>query len=112
MEKQEHICIQTGAPCGYPCFHGCPLYKDGKEGMNLNAEIAFSWDWKDQPDVCKIVEAAFKLQTATGQWVHCYNVITKCDSYGIILSVNKYKDHEALTNRWWELLRIQNGEEE
>ncbi len=24
INKQEHICVQTGKPCGYPCYHECP----------------------------------------------------------------------------------------
>lgn len=26
--KKEHICVQTGSPCGFPCNHECPVYKD------------------------------------------------------------------------------------
>lgn len=26
--KQANVCIQTGRPCGFPCFDGCPKHKD------------------------------------------------------------------------------------
>ncbi len=26
--KEEHICVQTGSPCGFPCFDGCPIHKE------------------------------------------------------------------------------------
>ncbi len=27
-QLSKHICIQTGSPCGFPCFHECPIYKE------------------------------------------------------------------------------------
>ena len=38
---KEHICVQTGIACGYPCFGGCPLYEDAKiQQDKIYAEIA------------------------------------------------------------------------
>jgi len=28
--KEAHQCVQTGKPCGTPCFHGCPYYSELK----------------------------------------------------------------------------------
>lgn len=42
-DKKEHICIQTGMPCGMPCYSGCPLYdKDGADAKILQSTGVFS----------------------------------------------------------------------
>ncbi len=27
VEQSKNICIQTGLPCGFPCYSGCPDYQ-------------------------------------------------------------------------------------
>lgn len=29
-QRQNHICIQTGTDCGFPCFDKCPIYDKDK----------------------------------------------------------------------------------
>ncbi len=68
-------------------------------------EIAFSWDWKSQPDIPKIIEATKELYNSTGIMPKCYKIDTKMDSYGILLSIHKYGNaKEKVRKIWWELL--------
>ncbi len=32
-QTKEHICVQTGIACGFPCFDGCPIYKDQEKAV-------------------------------------------------------------------------------
>jgi hypothetical protein len=44
----ENICIQTGLPCGFPCYHKCPIY----EKKETHLEI-FARKVKEHPLGCK-----------------------------------------------------------
>lgn len=38
-EKDEHICVQTGIACGFPCWHECPLW-EAKCGKHVHIDIS------------------------------------------------------------------------
>ncbi len=63
-------------------------------------QIEFSWDWKESPDVHKIIKSVKKIFDETGKFPNCYNVNTKQDCYAILLSINEYTDSDKIRKIW------------
>ena len=40
MKNKEHLCVQTGQPCGFPCYDKCPIYED--EAVLPQADVMLS----------------------------------------------------------------------
>jgi hypothetical protein len=65
----------------------------------MKKEIQFSWDWKEQADIPKILKAVKKIFDETGKFPNCYNVDTKMDSYAVLITINKYNTAEEIRKR-------------
>jgi hypothetical protein len=78
----------------------------------MKTEISFSWDWKEQADVCKILDSAKKIFEETGKFPNCYEVNTLSDSYGILLTIKEYDDAESIRKKWDYLFAESNCSEE
>lgn len=77
--------------------------------MEQKTEVAFYWDWKAQPDICKIVETVQKIEKETGKKVNCYKVNTKTDSHAIVVTINEYTSEEELRKKCDKLFCEQEG---
>ena len=45
QNKAEEICIQTGLPCGFPCYSNCPKNLKMTEAQNKAEEIREMFNW-------------------------------------------------------------------
>lgn len=77
MDKTEHICIQTGNPCGFPCIDTCQLYKDMMPPDPEDDDFDFEdgpdfecCDNCDMPDACEDFGCAIKtgVRKDDGSW--------------------------------------------
>lgn len=78
----------------------------------MKTEIAYSWDWKRPAPVLKITERIKKFTEDTGKFPYCYDVNTKMDSYGFLISSQFYEDSDFVSKKWYYLWAKQNGASE
>ena len=48
ISGKEHICIQTGRPCGFPCHGGCPVYRDKPKWLTEKNKAPAMHDWTSE----------------------------------------------------------------
>jgi len=61
----------------------------------MTLDYSFTWDWKEQPNWNKIADAIGELNENTRDKIRFYDIETRSDEYGLVISVNDYDETEA-----------------